>query len=288
MAMPHALRAQPIPTAVGIGLRPAHLAHVLERRPPVPFFEVHSENFFCAGGVLWEAFDTLRRDYPVSLHGVGLALGSAGPLDEAHLAALRALVERVEPALVSEHVCWGRLDGRHFNDLLPLPYTEEALALMVARVQQLQEALGRRVLLENVSSYVQFTHSTLGEGEFLAALAKESGCGLLLDVNNVYVNSINHGLDPQRYFAALDPATIGELHLAGFTRKPGLGGPLLIDSHDARVDPAVWALYAEALARFGPKPTLIEWDQHLPEFAVLEDEARLATEYLHADAALPA
>jgi hypothetical protein len=285
---PHAARAQPVPTAVGIGLRPAHIDYVLERLPAVPFFEVHSENFFCAGGALWEAFDTLRRDYAFSLHGVGLALGSTAPLDTRHLAALRGLVERVEPALVSEHVCWGRLEGRHFNDLLPLPYTEEALALMVSRVQQLQEALGRRVLLENVSSYVHFTHSTLGEGEFLAALARRSGCGLLLDVNNLYVNSVNHGCDARRCLAALDPATVGELHLAGFTRKEGLGGPLLIDSHDARVDPAVWALYAEAIAHLGPRPTLIEWDQHLPDFAVLEAEARLATEYLHADAALPA
>ena len=288
MTASHATRAQPIPTAVGIGLRPAHLAHVLAQRPPVPFFEVHSENFFCAGGALWDAFDAVRRDYPVSLHGVGLALGSTAPLDANHLAALRTLVDRVEPALVSEHVCWGRVDGRHFNDLLPLPYTEEALALMASRVRQLQDTLGRRVLLENVSSYVHFTHSTLGEGEFLAALARESGCGLLLDVNNVYVNHINHGSDPQRLFTALDPATIGELHLAGFTRKDGLGGPLLIDSHDARVDPAVWALYADAVARFGRKPTLIEWDQHLPDFGVLEDEARRAMEILHADAALPA
>lgn len=288
MAAPHSGCAQPVPTAVGIGLRPAHLDHVLERRPPVPFFEVHSENFFCAGGALWQAFDALRRDYPVSLHGVGLALGSVAPLDRAHLARLRALVDRVEPVLVSEHVCWGRLGERHFNDLLPLPHTAEALALMVGRVQQLQDALGRRVLLENVSSYVQFTHATMEEGEFLAALAHQSGCGLLLDVNNVYVNGINHGLDPHRYLSALDPASIGELHLAGFTRKAGLGGPLLIDSHDARVDPAVWALYDEALRRFGPRPTLIEWDQHLPDFAVLQDEARLAAEYLHAHATLAA
>lgn len=288
MPAPHALRAQPIPTAVGIGLRPAHFGHVLQVRPDVPFFELHSENFFCAGGALWDAFDAVRGDYAISLHGVGMALGSTDPLDPDHLAALRALVSRVEPALVSEHVCWGASGGRHFNDLLPLPYTEEALDLMVARVQQLQDTLGRRVLLENVSSYVHFTHSTLSEGEFLAALAARSGCGLLLDINNVYVNSINHGSDAQACLAALDADSIGELHLAGFTRKEGLGGPLLIDSHDARVDPAVWALYAQAIARFGAKPTLIEWDQHLPDFAVLEDEARIATSYLHADAALPA
>ena len=271
------VRAQPIPTQVGIGLRPPHVAHVLEHRPAVPFFELHSENLFCAGGALWDAFDALRRDYPVSLHGVGLSLGSADPLDSAHLAALRALVERAEPALVSEHLCWGAVAGRHYNDLLPLPCTEEALELMVARVGQLQDALGRRVLVENVSSYIHFTHSTLREWEFLAALAARSGCGLLLDVNNVHVNSVNHGFDAQRYIDGIPAAAVGELHLAGFTRKEGLGGALLIDSHNRRVDAAVWALYDYTLARIGAQPTLIEWDQDLPDFAVLEDEARLAT-----------
>lgn len=271
------MRAQPIPTQVGIGLRPAHVAHVLEHRPAVPFFELHSENLFCTGGALWDAFDALRRDYPVSLHGVGLSLGSADPLAPAHLVALRELLRRAEPALVSEHVCWAAIDGRHYNDLLPLPYTEEALDLLVARVDELQEALGRRVLLENISSYIHFSHSTLGEWEFLAALAARSGCGLLLDVNNVYVNSVNHGFDAHAFIDGIPAAAVGELHLAGFTRKQGLGGPLLIDSHDCRVDPAVWALYDYTLERLGARPTLIEWDQHLPEFAVLEDEARLAT-----------
>ena len=282
------VRAQPIPTSVGIGLRPAHVAHVLHHRPAVPFFELHSENLFCAGGALWDAFDALRRDYPVSLHGVGLSLGSADPLDPAHLAALRALVQRAEPALVSEHVCWGSIGGRHYNDLLPLPYTEEALDLMVARVGQLQETLGRRVLVENVSSYIHFSHSTLSEWEFLAALSARSGCGLLLDVNNVYVNSVNHGFDAQRFIDSIPADAVGELHLAGFTRKQGLGGDLLIDSHDQRVDAAVWALYGDTLARLGAKPSLIEWDQHLPDFAVLEDEARLATEHLDVVAALAA
>ncbi|MEY2182514.1 DUF692 domain-containing protein [Rhodanobacter humi] len=271
------VRAQPIPTQVGIGLRPAHVAHVLEHRPAVPFFELHSENLFCAGGALWDAFDAVRRDYPVSLHGVGLSLGSADPLDPAHLAALRELMRRAEPALVSEHVCWGAIGGRHYNDLLPLPYTDEALDLMVARVAQLQDALGRRVLVENVSSYIHYTHSTMPEWEFLATLAERSGCGLLLDVNNVYVNSVNHGYDAHAFIAGIPAAAVGELHLAGFTRKQGLGGPLLIDSHDRRVDPAVWALYDYTLARLGAQPTLIEWDQDLPDFAVLEDEARLAT-----------
>ncbi|HET8898443.1 MAG TPA: DUF692 domain-containing protein [Rhodanobacteraceae bacterium] len=276
------MRAQPIPTAVGIGLRPAHFAHVLEHRPAVPFFELHSENFFCAGGALREAFEDVRNDYPISLHGVGLSLGSAQALDRRHLAALRTLARHVEPALISEHLSWGAIGGRHYNDLLPLPYTEEALALMVSHVGQLQDCLGRRVLLENVSSYIQFRHSTLSEWEFLAALVARSDCGLLLDVNNVYVNSVNHGFDPHQFIDAIPAAVVGEIHLAGFTRKPGLGGALLIDSHDCRVDDAVWDLYRYALAHLGPKPTLIEWDTALPDFAVLEDESRIATEHLDA------
>lgn len=287
MSFAHPWCAQPIPTEVGIGLRSTHIEHVLEQRPAVPFFELHSENLFCAGGPMWDAFERVRGDYPVSLHGVGLSLGSADALDQAHLRRLREVIGRAAPALVSEHVCWGAVGGRHFNDLLPLPYTDEALALMLEHVDQLQQTLQRQVLLENVSSYIHYTHSTMPEWEFLAALARRSGCGLLLDVNNVYVNSINHGIDAVRYIDGIAPAMVGEIHLAGFSRRQGLGGPLLIDTHDRRVDPAVWQLYAHAIERLGAKPTLIEWDQDLPAFDVLEDEARLATEYLHAYAAEP-
>lgn len=278
-------RAQPIPTAVGIGLRPAHVAQVLEQRPAVPFFELHSENLFCAGGPMWHVFERVRRDYPVSLHGVGLSLGSADALDPQHLQRLREVIARAAPALVSEHVCWGAVGGRHFNDLLPLPYTDEALALLVEHVDELQHTLQRQVLLENVSSYIHYTHSTMPEWEFLRELARRSGCGLLLDVNNVYVNSINHGIDAVRYIDSIGPGVVGEIHLAGFGRQDGLGGPLLIDSHDHRVDPAVWQLYAHAIERLGAKPTLIEWDQQLPAFEILQDEARIATEHLHARAA---
>ncbi|MGH8162803.1 MAG: MNIO family bufferin maturase [Rhodanobacteraceae bacterium] len=284
--------AQPMPAAVGIGLRPAHFEYVLEHRPRVPFFELHSENLFCAGGAQWEMFDSLRRDYPVSLHGVGLSLGSADRIDLAHLAALRELICRAAPALVSEHVCWGAVDGRHYNDLLPLPYTDEALDLMVGRVAQLQDTLQRRVLVENVSSYIHFNHSTMPEWEFLAVLAARSGCGLLLDVNNLYVNSVNHGFDPCEYIAGIPADAVEEMHLAGFTRKTDLHGALLIDSHDQRVDAAVWSLYANALASIGSRPTLIEWDRNLPEFALLQDEARIAEGYLapdpHAELALSA
>ena len=287
MSLTRCSRVQPIPTAVGIGLRPPHIEHVLDRRPTVPFFELHSENLFCAGGPMWNVFERIRHDYPVSLHGVGLSLGRADALDPAHLQRLREVVTRAAPSLVSEHVCWGAIGERHFNDLLPLPYTEEALTLMVEHVDQLQHALQRQVLLENVSSYIHYTHSTMAEWEFLAALAQRSGCGLLLDVNNVYVNSINHGIDALAWLDSIDPASVGEIHLAGFSRQHGFGGPLLIDAHDQRVDPAVWQLYAHAIGRIGARPTLIEWDQQLPDFEVLEDEARIATEYLHAHAAEP-
>lgn len=288
MSFPHTHRAHPVPTAVGIGLRAPHHDLVMAQRPPVPFFELHSENFFAEGGPNRELLDVLREAYPLSLHGVGLSLGSADALDASHLARLRRLVEYVQPGLVSEHVCWGAIDGRHYNNLLPLPYTEEALSLMTRRVQAVQDALGRRILVENVSSYIHFTHSILHEWEFLAELARRSGCGLLLDVNNVYVNSVNHGFDSHDFLAGISGEQVGEMHLAGFTRKSGLGGELLIDSHDRRVDDAVWALYAEAVHRYGPKPTLIEWDQDLPDFAVLEDEARIATEHLDAARAVPA
>lgn len=268
--------AHPVPARAGIGLRPAHFERVLAQRPPLPFLELHSENFFGAGGPLLRLLDAVRRDYPLSLHGVGLSLGSADRLDAAHLAALKALVDRAEPSLVSEHVCWGAIGGRHFNDLLPLPWTEEALALMAGRVGRVQDALGRPILVENVSSYLRFRHSTMDEWDFLAELARRSGCGLLLDVSNIYVNSVNHGFDPYAYVDAIPPDAVVEMHLAGFTRKDGPGGPLLIDSHDAPVDEAVWALYAHAVARIGPRPTLIEWDRDLPAFAVLQAEARRA------------
>ncbi len=286
MPCPHSPCVHPVPTEVGIGLRSPHYDQVMAERPPVPFFELHSENFFAEGGPNRELIDTLRKDYPLSLHGVGLSLGSADALDAAHLAQLKRLVDRVEPGLVSEHVCWGAIDGRHYNDLLPLPCTEEALVLMARRVEAVQDALGRRILVENVSSYIRFTHSTLHEWEFLAELSRRSGCGLLLDVNNVYVNSVNHGFDALDFLDGFPGEAVGEMHLAGFTRKDGLGGPLLIDSHDARVDDAVWSLFAEAVRRYGPRPTLIEWDQDLPEFAVLEDEARIAAEHIDAQRAV--
>ena len=273
---------RPIPAAAGIGLRAPHIARVLAERPPVPWFEVHSENYFGAGGATHAALTRIRSDYPLSLHGVGLSLGSADALDQAHLATLCELVKRYEPALVSDHICWGAVGGVHLNDLLPLPCTEEALALMVSRVQQVQEALGREFLVENVSSYLSFRDEEMPEWAFVAELVRRSGCGLLLDVNNIYVNSVNHGYDPRDYLRHMPHASVREIHLAGFVRKEPLPVPLLIDSHSRPVAHAVWELYSEALALCGPQPTLIEWDQDIPEMEVLLAEAGRAQERLHA------
>ena len=283
-----AFQARPIPVKAGIGLRPPHFKRVLSERPPVPWFELHSENFFCAGGELLDVLTRVRRDYPVSLHGVGLSLGRADGPDREHLTKLKQLVERFAPALVSEHLCWGAIGERHLNDLLPLPYTEEALDLMATNVQAAQEFIGRALLIENVSSYLSYRHSAIPEWEFIAALAQRTGCGILLDVNNIYVNSVNHGFDARTYLQAIPPKVVGELHLAGFTRKENLPVELLIDSHSQPVADVVWVLYREALAHIGPVPTLIEWDQDIPELEVLLAEAAKAEGLLHAQHAIAA
>ncbi len=253
-------------------MRAAHYRSFLDGRPPIGWLEVHSENYFGAGGYDMHVLEHVRREYPLSLHGVGLSLGSADGLREQHLAKLQRLVERVDPTLVSEHLCWGALGRRHFNDLLPLPYTGEALTLMIERVDRVQTALGRSILVENVSSYLQYRDSTLPELEFAAELARRSGCGILLDINNLYVNSVNHEFDPYAALAALSVQSVKEIHLAGHTRAE----LCLIDDHGSRVTDAVWSLYQAALARLGPVRTLIEWDTRIPELDVLLDEARRA------------
>jgi hypothetical protein len=261
-----------LPPVAGLGLRAPHVRHVLATRPAIGWFEVHSENYFADGGPALAALDAIRADYPIALHGVGLSLGSADPLDLAHLAKLRRLATRVEPAAISEHLCWSGIGGRHFNDLLPLPYTEEALDHVCARIGQVQDALGRRILVENVSAYHAFPEATIPECEFVAAVAQRSGCLLLLDVNNIAVNARNHGLDPYAYLRAIPVAAVAEIHLAGYDDS----GPVVIDTHGAPVAPEVWTLYAAALARFGRVPTLIEWDTDIPAFAVLAQEAATA------------
>lgn len=273
------IRARPTPAQAGVGLRPLHFEQVLQERPPVPWFEVHSENFFC-GGEMLRVLDRVRRDYPISLHGVGLSLGSAQPLSRTHLTKLKALTDRTDPVFVSEHLCWGAIGERHLNELLPLPYTEESLALMVARVQETQDVLGRQMLVENVSSYLVYQHSTIPEHEFLAQLALTADCGILLDVNNVYVNAVNHGYDPVSFISSLPRHAVQEIHLAGFTRKSGLAADLLIDTHSCAVDPAVWQLYQMAIQYLGTVPTLVEWDQEIPAFEVLSAEAMHAQEIL--------
>jgi uncharacterized protein len=230
------------------------------------------ENFFGAGGQPFWFLDQIRAHYPCSLHGVGLSLGSADALDVTHLGKLKALAARVQPALVSDHICWGRVDGRHLNDLLPLPYTEEALDHLCTRIAQAQDFLGRQLLVENVSSYLQYRHSTIPEWEFVAALARRSGCGILLDINNIYVNAVNHGFDPLVYLRAIPPHAVQEMHLAGFDR----GEHCLIDTHGKAVHAAVWTLYRIAVKMIGPRATLIEWDTDIPALEVLLGEANQA------------
>ena len=261
-----------LPVAAGVGLRMPHERHVLTERPPVPWLEVHSENYFADGGPALAALERIRSHYPLSLHGVGLSLGSTDPLSRTHLDKLARLIARVEPALVSEHLCWSGIGGRHFNDLLPLPFTEEALAHICARIDETQHWLGQEIAVENVSAYVAFDDSTLPEWEFVAEAVRRTGCKLLLDVNNVYVNAVNHGFDAERYLAAMPDEAIAEIHLAGFEATDAC----LIDTHGARVAPDVWTLYRKTIARIGPRPTLIEWDIDIPEFAVLEAEAATA------------
>ena len=266
-----------IPAGAGVGLRFRHHREVLEARPAAAWFEVHTENYL-GGGSAPACLDAIRRDYPVSLHGTGLSLGSAEGLDPAHLARVRELVERAGPGLVSEHLSFSVAAGNYLADLLPLPLTEEALEIVCRNVAQVQDHLNRRILVENPSTYLQFRHSTIPEWEFLAQVAKRTGCGILCDVNNIYVSACNHGWRASAYLAALPPEAVGEIHLAGHSlRRLDDARTLLIDDHGSRVTPEVWALYAEALARFGPVPTLIEWDTDVPPMAVLLEEAAHAS-----------
>ena len=256
----------------GIGLRPPHYQAILTASPVVSFLEVHSENFFGDGGPPLKYLARFREDYPISTHGVGLSLGSTDPLDQAHLKKLKRLVDAVEPVLVSEHLAWVGVDGRFLNDLLPLPYTEEALAHVVSRVGEVQDYLRRPLLIENVSSYLEFAASTIPEWEFVRELAARAGCQILLDVNNIHVNAVNHDFDPVAYLDAIAPGSVGEIHLAGFQNT----GEILIDTHGAAVSDAVWRLYAHAILRFGRVPTLVEWDTDIPALPVLLAEAAKA------------
>jgi uncharacterized protein len=263
----------PIPAQAGIGLRFQHHKAVAEIRPDIAWLEVHTENYM-GGGKPVAYLERIRVDYSISLHGVGLSLGSAEGLDHGHLERIRRVVDVIEPALVSEHLSWSIVDGRYLADLLPLPMTEEALETVCRHVDQAQAHLDRRILIENPSTYLRYRHSTIPEWEFLTAVSRRTGCGILYDVNNIFVSAANHGWNPSAYLAALPPAAIGEIHLAGHSvRELAGGGVLRIDDHGSRVIPEVWALYAKALAQFGPTPTLIEWDTNVPALDVLLDEA---------------
>lgn len=274
----------PLPRRAGIGLRAPHYREILATLPCIGWMEVHSENYFGAGGQPLHFLEAIRAHYPISLHGVGMSLGSADGIDYQHLRRLDQLIRRIEPAVVSDHLCWSAIGGAHLNDLLPLPYTEEALAVVCSHIVQVQDILGRQILVENVSSYLEFAHSCIAEWDFVTAVAQRTGCGLVLDVNNIYVSAVNHGFDPRQYLRAIPTSAVQEIHLAGFDE----GEFCLVDTHGKTVSGEVWALYRDALARFGAAPTLIEWDTDLPALEVLLAEAAIADRYLeksHARAA---
>ena len=279
----------PSARGAGIGLRPEHYGFVLGRRPAVPWFEAVSENYMGLrggpgeGGRPLEVLERVRADYPVALHGVSLNVGSSDPLDRTYLKRLKALVDRIEPWAVSDHLCWTGVGGQNLHDLLPLPYTEEAVRHVGARLARVQDALGRRFLVENVSSYLSFEHSGMTEWEFLTRVAEEADCGILLDVNNIHVSAVNHGFDPLLYLNGVPKERVAQMHLAGYSDA----GDLLIDTHDHPVTPPVWRLYEKALERFGQVPTLVEWDENIPPFPRLETERRKAQRLMDRHAQIP-
>jgi uncharacterized protein len=261
----------------GTSFKHEHLAAILDERWQRGFFEVHAENYMGAGGPPHRALEALRRDHPVSLHGVCMSIGGPEPLDTAHLARFRALVERYEPALVSEHLAWSTHQTTYFNDLLPLPYTEATLDRVCDHIDQVQEAIWRPLLLENPSNYLAFVESTMSEVEFIRRVAERTGCGLLLDINNVFVSATNHGFSALEYLSHFPLARVGEIHLAGHAEQADdEGDRLLIDSHDGPVADAVWKLYEIVIGQCGPVPTLIEWDSKIPDWPVLKAEAAAA------------
>ncbi|MGY4304636.1 uncharacterized protein (UPF0276 family) [Bradyrhizobium sp. USDA 4369] len=276
----------PLGGIAGTSFKPTHLAEILAERPQRGFFEVHAENYMGAGGPPHRALETIRRDHPLSLHGVCMSIGGPQPLDPDHLARFRNLVARYQPSLVSEHLAWSTHATTYYNDLLPLPYNPTTLARVCAHIDEVQTAIGRPLLLENPSTYVAFRDSTMSETGFIRAIVERTGCGLLLDVNNVFVSSANHGFSPQQYLADFPLAEVGEIHLAGHAvQADDEGEPLLIDSHDGPVADDVWTLFADVIAHNGPVPTLIEWDSNIPDWPVLKAEAAAAQAILDRHAA---
>jgi uncharacterized protein len=270
-----------MPGLAGSSFKHEHLPAILDEGRQRRFFEVHAENYMGAGGPPHRALEAIRRDHPVSLHGVCMSIGGPGPLDKSHLARFRALVERYEPALVSEHLAWSTHQTAYFNDLLPLPYTEATLRRVCDHIDQVQEAIWRPLLLENPSTYLAFSESTMGETEFIRRVAERTGCGLLLDINNVFVSATNHGFSALEYLSDFPLARVGEIHLAGHAEQTDDEGDLLlIDSHDRPVADDVWELYEIVIGRCGPVPTLIEWDSGIPDWPVLRAEGSAAQEIL--------
>jgi uncharacterized protein len=259
----------------GIGLRSPHVAEVMATRPPIGWFEVHAENYM-GGGPALRDLERIRRDYPVAVHGVGLSLGTATGVDDRHLRRLKSLVDRIGPCLISEHLSWSIVGGAYLNHLLPLPYSEDSLAVVCANLDRAQERLGHSLLIENPSSYLRFRHSPIPEAEFLSELSRRTGCGILCDVNNAYVSAHNLGFEPGAYLDALPPSAVRQIHLAGHSANDADGRRVLIDDHGSPVPSCVWELYARALERFGPVPTLIERDTNLPTLDELVAEARRA------------
>lgn len=264
----------------GIGLRAPHYTEFLEKRPGVAWLEVHSENYFAEGGKPLHILEQIRRDYPISLHGVGLSLGASDELNWQHLKKLRDLIVRINPCLVSDHLSWSSIDGHYLHDLLPLPYTEESLEHIVSRIQQVQDYLNRQILIENISSYIRYENSTIPEYEFLQTVAKKSGCAILLDINNIYVSATNLGFNPEVYLNAISADLVQEIHLAGFTTTVIDEKEVLIDTHNRPIVPAVWNLYRKAIQQLGAKPTIIEWDSDLPSLDTLCLEAYRAEKIL--------
>lgn len=267
----------------GIGLRYPHYEFVLSTKPKVSWLEVHSENFFQPNSIASSQLQKIAQDYPLSFHGVGLSLGSAEPLSKLHLVQLKNMVDIYNPMFVSEHLSWGAIDGLHFNDLLPLPYTQESLDNFCNKVKQTQDYLGRQILIENPSSYIEFKDSDIPEWEFYASLPNLTGCGLLFDVNNIVVNGFNHSFDPNHYINAVNPNDVQEIHLAGAHFNSFNNQKIMIDNHGSRVSNKVWAYYQKVLKTFGNKPSLIEWDTNIPEFNVLQEESDKAQNYLDAN-----
>lgn len=278
-------RATVLPPRSGLGLKPEHYETILETKPDVGFFEVHAENYMGAGGPPHRYLEAIAALYPLSLHGVGLSIGAAHELDKDHLRRLRILIDRYRPQSFSEHLAWSTHDAGFFNDLLPLPYTAETLSRVIDHVDETQQWLGRQMLLENPSTYILFSESTIDEVDFLTAIASRTDCGLLLDVNNVMVSAVNHRLDPIAYIDRFPVELVGEIHLAGYDETvDGVGDRLLIDAHGSAVKADVVELYRHTLSRSGPLPTLIEWDNDVPDFASLQAEAVRADAMLNAAA----